>query len=85
VFILPPSRVELEARLRNRNTDSDEVIARRLRDSIADMSHYGEFDCVIVNEDFERAVADLLQILRGASGFSANRPELAPLVEELLA
>jgi len=85
VFILPPSRVELEARLRNRNTDSDEVIARRLRDSIADMSHYGEFDCVIVNEDFERAVADLLQILRGASGFSANRPELVPLVEELLA
>ena len=53
VFILPPSRRELEARLRNRKTDSEEVIARRLRDSIADMSHYAEFDRVIVNEDFE--------------------------------
>ncbi|HEX5163677.1 MAG TPA: guanylate kinase, partial [Steroidobacteraceae bacterium] len=48
VFILPPSRRELEARLRNRKTDSEEVIARRLRDSIADMSHYAEFDRVIV-------------------------------------
>jgi guanylate kinase len=85
VFILPPSRAALETRLRNRRTDSGEVIARRLRDSIADMSHYGEFDCVIVNDDFERAVGDLLQILRGASGFSARRPELAPLVAELLA
>ena len=51
VFILPPSRAELEKRLRNRNTDSDEVIARRLRDCIADMSHYAEFDRVIVNDE----------------------------------
>ena len=56
VFILPPSRVELETRLRNRKTDSDEVIERRLRDAVADMSHYAEFDYVIVNDDFETAV-----------------------------
>ena len=85
VFILPPSRVELEARLRNRNTDSDAVIERRLRDSIADMSHYAEFDCVIVNNDFETAVAELLAILRGSPGFSAERRDLAPLLAELLA
>ncbi len=62
VFILPPSRRELEIRLRNRKTDSEEVIARRLRDSIADMSHYREFDRVIVNDDFEKAVGQLLEI-----------------------
>ena len=64
VFILPPSRRELETRLRNRKTDSDEVIARRLRDSIADMSHFAEFDRVIVNDDFETAVKELLEVLR---------------------
>ena len=85
VFILPPSRAELETRLRNRKTDSDQVIERRLRDSIADMSHYAEFDHVIVNDDFETAVGQLLAILRGQPGFSAKRPELAPLVADLLA
>jgi guanylate kinase len=85
VFILPPSRSELEARLRNRKTDSEQVIERRLRDSIADMSHYAEFDCVVVNDDFETAVGQLLAILRGQSGFSASRPDLAPLLADLLA
>lgn len=85
VFILPPSRRELETRLRNRKTDSNEVIERRLRDSIADMSHFGEFDSVVVNDDFESAVGQLLQILRGAKGFEATRPELKPLIAELLA
>ena len=73
VFILPPSRRELEARLRNRKTDSDEVIARRLRDCIADMSHYAEFDSVIVNDDFERAVRELLDILRGSQDYGSGR------------
>ena len=84
VFILPPSRKELEARLRNRKTDSEEVIARRLRDSMADMSHYAEFDCVVVNDGFETAVAQLLEILRGAKGYEATRPNLKPLVADLL-
>jgi guanylate kinase len=84
IFILPPSRVALETRLRNRKTDSDAVIERRLRDSIADMSHYAEFDRVVVNDDFESAVGSLLQILRGGPGFEANRPELRPLVADLL-
>ena len=85
VFILPPSRRELEARLRNRKTDSEAVIERRLRDCIADMSHYAEFDSVIVNDDFEKAVRELLEVLRGAGVFSAKRPELAPLIADLLA
>jgi guanylate kinase len=85
VFILPPSRSELEARLRNRKTDSEEVIARRLRDSIADMSHYAEFDSVIVNQDFEDAVGQLLQVLRGSRDFGSKRESLKPLVTGLLA
>ena len=84
VFILPPSRRELEARLRNRKTDSEEVIARRLRDSIADMSHYAEFDRVIVNDDWETAVRQLLEILSGRPGYEASRPELKPLIADLL-
>jgi guanylate kinase len=85
IFILPPSRSELEARLRNRKTDSEEVIARRLRDSIADMSHYAEFDSVIVNQDFEDAVGQLLQVLRGSRDFSAGRDSLKALAAALLA
>jgi guanylate kinase len=85
IFILPPSRAELENRLRSRKTDSDEVIARRLRDSIADMTHYDEFDRVIVNDDFEKAVGELLQVVRGNPGYEAHRPELKPLLANLLA
>jgi guanylate kinase len=85
VFILPPSRRELEARLRNRKTDSDEVIERRLRDCIADMSHFAEFDSVVVNDQFEVAVGQLLEILRGAHTYVPGRAELKPLVAELLA
>jgi guanylate kinase len=84
IFILPPSRHELEARLRNRATDSEEVIARRLRDCIADMSHYAEFDRVIVNRDFEAAVEQLLRVLHGGTGFEPGRAELAPLLADLL-
>jgi len=85
IFILPPSRAELEARLRNRKTDSEEVIARRLRDAETDMSHYAEFDYVVVNDDFESAATQLLSILRGAgSEFGVQRPALAPLLKDLL-
>jgi guanylate kinase len=86
IFILPPSRAELETRLRNRKTDSNEVIERRLRDAVADMSHYAEFDFVIVNDEFEAAVAQLLSILRGGgTEYGAKRGDLAALLADLLA
>jgi guanylate kinase len=86
IFILPPSREALEKRLRSRATDSPEVIARRLRDAVSDMSHWREFDYVVVNDDFERAVADLMAIVTaGSQQLAAGRPELAPLLERLLA
>jgi guanylate kinase len=85
IFILPPSRQELESRLRNRKTDSDEVIARRLRDAVSDMSHYAEFDYVIVNQEFERAVQELLAVFGGeGEKHRASRNELVPLVRDLL-
>lgn len=65
IFILPPSRQALEERLRNRGQDTPEVIARRLAQAVQDMRHYGEFDHVVVNDDFQAALADLRAIIRG--------------------
>lgn len=85
IFILPPSRAALEARLRGRKTDADEVIARRLRASIEDLSHWSEFDYVVINDDFGRAVADLEAIVRGdGEHLHAARAEVKQLLERLL-
>ncbi len=65
IFILPPSRAELERRLRGRGTDAEDVIQRRLRDAASDMTHWSEFDYIVVNDDFERALADLHAIVQG--------------------
>lgn len=64
IFILPPSREELERRLRNRAQDSEETILRRLADSRGEISHAHEFDYIVINQDFDRAVDDLLAIAR---------------------
>jgi guanylate kinase len=85
IFVLPPSRAALEQRLRGRATDSEEVIARRLRDSIADMSHWNEFDYVVVNDDFDRALADLEAIVDGrGERLRRDRSELQTLLPALL-
>lgn len=86
IFILPPSRRALAERLARRATDSAEIIARRLADATADMSHYREFDYVIVNDDFAQALSDLRRIVAGrAQDLMSARPELAGLLAELLA
>ena len=66
IFILPPSIESLEQRLVKRGQDSAEVIARRLDAARAEMRHCGEFDYVIMNQDFARAVDDLSTIVRAA-------------------
>ena len=72
-------------RLRTRATDSEAVIQRRLRDSMADMSHWSEFDYVVVNEDFELATSQLQQILNGTGQqLRRERPELQKLLDTLL-
>ncbi|MGY0505071.1 guanylate kinase [Luteimonas sp. e5] len=67
VFILPPSRQALEERMRKRAQDSEDTIARRLAAAREEMSHYGEYDYLIVNDDFDTAVAEMCAI------FSASR------------
>jgi guanylate kinase len=85
IFILPPSLEALRARLTGRQTDSPEVIARRLAEAVDDMGHFREFDYVVVNQDFDRAVADLEKILAGqGADLRPDRPELAPLARNLL-
>ncbi len=85
IFILPPSRAELERRLRGRGTDTEAVIRRRLADAVADMSHWDEFDYVVVNDDFGTALEDLADIVQGRGEASrARRPELAPVIDALL-
>ena len=86
IFILPPTRAELEQRLRARGTDTDEVIRRRLRDAAGDMGHWREFDHVVVNDDFERALGELADIVHGRGGAArSDRPGLDRLVAALTA
>jgi guanylate kinase len=73
IFIMPPSVEELEKRLHNRRTDSPEVIARRLRDALSDMSHWDEFDYVIINDDLDQAVTDIETVLADEGGSLSTR------------
>lgn len=85
IFILPPTREELEKRLRGRGTDNDEVIARRLRDSVGDMTHWKEFDYIVVNDDFDEALRQLTAIVAGnGDAFTRERPELRGTIAKLL-
>jgi guanylate kinase len=84
IFILPPSRPELERRLRGRGTDAEEVIQRRLRDAASDMAHWPEFDHVVVNDRFDQALAELQDVVRGGGAATRkDRPGLAELAAEL--
>lgn len=65
IFILPPSQEALRQRLNNRGQDSDEIIERRMRDAVSEMSHYVEYDYVVINDDFDTALEDLQAIFRG--------------------
>jgi guanylate kinase len=85
IFILPPSRAELERRLRDRRTDTGTVIERRLADAQADMSHWDEFDNVIINDDLATAVGELEAIVRGQGDDSrVSGPELRKQVQNIL-
>jgi len=64
IFILPPSKEALETRMRNRGQDSEQVITQRLANAREEMSHYDEFDYVIVNENFDAAVSELRAIFQ---------------------
>ena len=67
VFILPPSKAALQERLEKRQQDSAAVISRRMLDAVSEMSHYGDFDYLIINDDFYKALDELAAI------FTTNR------------
>lgn len=64
IFILPPSREALRERLQNRGQDETAIIERRMRDAISEMSHYNEYDYLIINDDFSLALDELASIVR---------------------
>ncbi|MEX0729588.1 MAG: guanylate kinase [Aquisalimonadaceae bacterium] len=85
IFILPPSLLALEERLRARGQDSDAVIARRMRDAVNEMSHYQEYDYLVVNDDFREARNDLHAIVRSRRlRGSAQRFYLQDVLDDLL-
>jgi guanylate kinase len=66
IFVMPPSMQELERRLRKRGQDSDQVIEGRLASAVEEMRHVDEFEYVIINKDFDAALADLVAIVRAS-------------------
>ena len=83
VFVLPPSLAALEARLRGRVTDSEAEIARRMAAAHAEMSHWAEFDHVVVNLELDRAVADTRSVLHAARLATRRQSGLAAFVGRL--
>jgi len=85
IFILPPSIKVLQQRLENRGQDSKDIIDRRMQDAVKEMSHCDEFDYLIVNDDFNQALAELRGIV---VSHRLERPRqlknLAPLLEQLI-
>jgi len=83
IFILPPSIAELESRLRGRAQDSEQVIAQRMAKSQAEISHWMEYDYVIVNRDLDAAFGELVTILQAERLRRDRQPHLADFVRGL--
>lgn len=85
IFILPPSTAVLRQRLQNRGQDDEATISRRMRDAVTEISHYPEFDYLVVNDDFERALDQLKSIIV-ANRLTQQRQQqiLMPLLQNLL-
>ena len=83
IFVLPPSIAELDRRLRSRGQDSDAVIAGRMAKSRDEISHWAEYDYVIVNSDIDNAFNQLTTILQAERLRRDRQPELAEFVRGL--
>jgi guanylate kinase len=85
IFILPPSVAVLDTRLRGRDQDDAAVIARRMAQAREEMSHYRDYDYLVVNDSFEVALDDLAAIVRARRlRRAAQGPRLADLLDYLL-
>jgi len=83
IFVLPPSIAALEARLKGRGQDSAEVIEGRMEKSRAEISHWGEYDYVLINDDLDRCREDLISIVRAERLRRARQSGLVPFTREL--
>jgi guanylate kinase len=83
VFILPPSLDELERRLRSRGTDSDDVIAQRMERAASEISHWAEYDYVLINQDAEACLAEVRTILAAERLRRERRTGLVDFVRSL--
>ncbi|OSM01430.1 guanylate kinase [Magnetofaba australis] len=81
VFIAPPSKTVLHDRLAGRKTDSEEVIAKRMAAAAAEMSHWGEYDYVIINDDLEAAKAELIAIVQAER---LKKSRMAPVMDAMM-
>ncbi len=84
VFLLPPSMAELKRRLIDRGRDEPEVIARRMAKNTAEISHWDEYDYVIVNENLDQSVLDAEAILQAERLKRTRQPGLSGLVSRLM-
>jgi guanylate kinase len=86
IFILPPSREELERRLNSRGQDEPEVIAGRMAEAISEMSHYNEYDFVLINDDFEQTLLQFESIVTAHRARTSNQlAKNTNLINQLLA
>ncbi len=86
IFILPPTREALRHRLTNRGQDSGEIIERRMREAVSEMSHYVEYDYLVINDDFSHALSDLKAVFRANQLLQTSQQQRhAGLLSELLA
>lgn len=85
IFIMPPSLTTLAERLRGRGSDDETVIQQRLDGAREEISHYGEFDYLVVNQDFQRALDDLIAIVEaGRLAIGRQSQRQASVLQELL-
>ena len=86
IFILPPTQEALRQRLTNRGQDSDEIIEKRMREAVSEMTHYVEYDYLVINDDFAHALIDLQAIFRANQLLQAPQQQrFSSLLQELLA
>jgi len=84
IFILPPSMRELDRRLHSRGTDSEQVIADRMRRAASEIGHWAEYDYVLINEDMEKCLADVKAIVAAERLKRTRQPGLVAFVRELV-
>ena len=85
IFILPPSMKELDRRLHERGTDSDEIIAGRMRRAASEIGHWAEYDYVLINDDMEKCLEDVRAIIAAERLRRERQPYLLNFVRELVA